>query len=62
MKLRAPFGPIWSMPIFLGAITVASLASALLGDGIWDVVTWVGLCIPLAVIARFVRKSARTSS
>jgi len=34
------------------ALCIASgLVSALLGDGFWDVISWVALLVPLAAIA-----------
>ena len=34
--MRQPFGPVWTVPILLGVLTIAGLVSALLGDGLWD--------------------------
>lgn len=43
------FGPIWTAPILLGVLTVVGLVSALVGDGIWDVVSAVALGLVVAV-------------
>jgi len=40
------------MPIVLAALSALGLVSALLGDGVWDVLSWITLWIPVAVIAR----------
>jgi hypothetical protein len=47
---RRSFREIFEVPIILAVITVAGLLSALLGDGIWNVLSWFALSIPLAVI------------
>ena len=38
-----------TIPILLGLLTAIGLTSALLGDGIWDVVSWCALALPLIV-------------
>jgi hypothetical protein len=43
---------IWGMPIALGILSAIGLASALLGDGLWDFVSWIALAAPVAVIVR----------
>lgn len=42
---------IWDMPIVLATVTAIGLISALLEDGLWDVLSWVALAAPLAVMA-----------
>jgi hypothetical protein len=44
---------LWLWPLTLVAVTVAGLISALLGDGVWDVLSWVLLSIPLIVLGVF---------
>jgi len=34
--MRRLFGPVWSAPVVLGALTIVGLVSALVGDGLWD--------------------------
>ena len=41
---------VWGMPITLALVSAVGLASALLGDGIWDVVSWISLGAPIAII------------
>jgi predicted cobalt transporter CbtA len=43
---------IWSMPLALAVVTAVGLMSALLGDGFWDVLSWVSLVAPMIVILR----------
>ena len=45
------FRKVYGPAILLAAITAYGLLSALLGDGIWDELSWVALAIPLTVIA-----------
>ncbi|CAN5810546.1 hypothetical protein BH09PSE5_BH09PSE5_18840 [soil metagenome] len=40
---------LWGVPILMAVVSVIGLLSALLGDGAWDAVSWVGLGIPLVV-------------
>lgn len=41
---------IWGIPIVLGVVSAIGLLSALLGDGIWDALSWFALATPVAVI------------
>ena len=45
---------IFLMPLLIGIIRTAGLASALLGDGIWDAVSWFTLGFPVAIAGFFV--------
>lgn len=45
---------IWGMPVVLAVVSAVGLISALLGDGIWDVLSWVALAAPIAVLLRHV--------
>ena len=40
---------IWAMPILLAVFTLIGLVAALLGDGVWDLVSAVTLGAPVAV-------------
>ena len=44
---------IWTVPIALGIVSAIGLVSALLGDGMWDVLSWVMLNAPIAAVLRF---------
>jgi hypothetical protein len=41
------FLKLWGMPILLGLSTTIGLISALLGDGIWDILSAFALGIPV---------------
>lgn len=43
---------IWRVPALLAAITLGGLIGALVGDGIWDQVSWVALATPVALLLR----------
>jgi hypothetical protein len=45
---------VWPVPIALGILTSIGLVAALVADGIWDAVSWIGLGVPLAVVLWFV--------
>ena len=36
----------FTLPLLIGLLSAVGLFSALLGDGAWDVVAWLGLGIP----------------
>lgn len=40
---------VWSRPVLLGLLSGVGLVSALLGDGVWDTVSWVTLGIPVLI-------------
>jgi len=46
-SFRKVYGPAF----VLAVVTACGLLSALLGDGIWDALSWMALAVPLAVIA-----------
>ncbi|GAB3330736.1 hypothetical protein GCM10027299_35880 [Larkinella ripae] len=48
------FWHVWSVPLVLGGLSLIGLIAALVGDGFMDLLSWLTLGIPLAVIARFV--------
>lgn len=37
---------IFRWPLFLGLISIVGLVAALVGDGLWDVLSWITLGIP----------------
>jgi hypothetical protein len=40
---------IFGIPLVLGVLSLVGLVAALLGDGVWDAVSWVALGTPLVV-------------
>ncbi len=41
---------IWAVPMVLGIVSAIGLVSALVGDGIWDALSWVALAAPIAAV------------
>ena len=64
MSRRHAYLGLWAAPLMLVALTVFGLASALLGDDVWDVLSWITLAVPLVVCVVFAlrRSGGRTSS
>jgi hypothetical protein len=52
---------VWGVPLLLMAATALGLVAALLGDGVWDALSWAALGVPLATVCwyAFARRSAR---
>lgn len=46
----AAFLSVFGAPLLLAAASAFGLVSALLGDGVWDVVSWCALAVPVGVI------------
>ena len=42
-------GQVFLWPAVLGAMTIIGLVSALLADGLWDVLSWLMLLVPVAL-------------
>ena len=53
MRVAAAFRKVYRVPLLLSIITLAGLFSALLGDGIWDVLSWLLLSVPILVLGFF---------
>lgn len=49
----SPFVRIWGRPILLFAVTIAGLLLAIMGTGVWHVLSWAALAIPLYVMANY---------
>lgn len=47
------FWHIWTIPLLIGIVSLSGLITALVGDDIWDILSWLTLSIPLLIIARF---------
>ena len=53
MKPRqSNFWKMFSVPLTIGVLSAMGLFSALLDDGAWDVLSWIGLGIPVWISAR----------
>lgn len=47
---RQTMSQIFLIPAIIAVITAIGLVSALLGDGVWDAVSWVALGLPIVVL------------
>ncbi|WP_449405906.1 hypothetical protein [Massilia phosphatilytica] len=57
---KSPLRHVWTMPIALGALTLAGLVVGLLADGAWDLGAAAALALPLAVGAWHALRPARS--
>lgn len=49
--MRRGLWMIFRWPLLIGLLAALGLLSALLGDGLYDVVSWLALGLPLVVVA-----------
>lgn len=49
---RSPY-EIFGAPLVIGLLSVVGLVAALLGDGLWDVVSWLAFGVPIVLMAWF---------
>ncbi len=54
--MKRDFWHIWTIPLLLALVSLVGLVAALIGDAFLDILSWITLGIPLAVITRFVVK------
>lgn len=53
MKPRpSNFWKVFAIPTAIAVLSAAGLFAALLGDGVWDSLSWVGLGIPAVLALR----------
>jgi hypothetical protein len=55
---KGPFGlwQIFRWPLLLGLASAVGLLAALVGDGAWDVLSWVLLAAPVVLCLRGLRR------
>jgi hypothetical protein len=46
---RQSIGEMGLIPLIIAAVSCAGLITALVGDDIWDVLSWMTLSVPVAV-------------
>jgi membrane protein implicated in regulation of membrane protease activity len=59
---RQSLGAIFLVPAILAALTCVGLVSALLGDELWDGLSWLALSVPIAVVAWYAFVRRRTQA
>ncbi len=57
----AAFRTVYRTPFILSTITIAGLLSALLGDGVWDALSWGLLAIPMFLLSFFLVRRKKSS-
>lgn len=57
-KHRQSAREVFFIPILLGMATLIGLVSALVGDGIWDGVSWLTILAPVVVVILAWRRRA----
>jgi hypothetical protein len=48
-RTRRSLSQIFAVPLLLGGLTTVGLIAALVGDGIWDGLSWLTLGVPVVV-------------
>jgi membrane protein implicated in regulation of membrane protease activity len=51
--VRQSLGAIFFLPGIIAAVSCAGLVSALIGDGVWDGLSWLTLSAPIAIVLWF---------
>jgi hypothetical protein len=54
---RRSTAQIFLLPAIISLVIAFGLVSALLGDGVWDVLSWLALAVPAITIVGFLLKS-----
>jgi hypothetical protein len=49
-RVRLSLRQVFAAPLAIALLSTVGLISALVGDDIWDVLSWLTLAIPVAVI------------
>ncbi len=55
MKLRSHERSSWQIfriPLLLAVLTIFGLVAALLAEGVWQVLSWIALTVPVALALR----------
>lgn len=53
---------VFRIPVLLGVATAVGLLSALFGDDGWDVLSWLALLVPIAVVGWAWRRAGRAAA
>jgi hypothetical protein len=51
--MNSVFLRVWKYPILLALLTIFGLLAALTGTGVWHVLSWLAMLIPVVVCIRF---------
>lgn len=61
MSTPFPFRKVYGPAIVIAIITLYGLLSALLGDGVWDTLSWLALTVPLVILAWYYIRGKRSA-
>ncbi|AMN39398.1 hypothetical protein [Rhodoplanes sp. Z2-YC6860] len=61
-RRRQSLGAIFVVPAILAMLSGIGLISALLGDGMWDGLSWLALSVPIVVVIWFALLRRRRGS
>lgn len=50
------FLKLWGMPIWMAVITLIGLTLAILGTGVWHILSWIALTIPVYIMIKHGKK------
>ncbi|HEU0273216.1 MAG TPA: hypothetical protein VFQ83_01655 [Candidatus Udaeobacter sp.] len=50
MNSKSDFQRVYLAPVLLAVLTAGGLTLALLGDNLWDALSWLALATPLATV------------
>lgn len=50
---RGDLRRVFGKPLLVALVSALGLTSALLGDGLWDALSWLALGVPLALVAYY---------
>ncbi|MBN9013345.1 MAG: hypothetical protein J0H25_09935 [Rhizobiales bacterium] len=56
---RQTLSQIFGWPLVIGVLSTVGLIAALVGDGIWDGVSWLALLLPILLYALFLLRPRR---
>ena len=59
VRNRRTLGQIFAAPIVVGVLSIVGLLAALIGDGWWDVVSWLALTLPILLYLFFILRRRR---
>ncbi|WP_166366306.1 hypothetical protein [Pseudomonas akapageensis] len=51
-KKKSTFWPVFGWPVLIALLGAGGLFAALLGDGWWDALAWIGLVMPTVLSVR----------
>lgn len=56
---RQTLSQIFGWPLVIGVLSTVGLIAALVGDGVWDGVSWLTLLLPILLYAMFLLRPRR---